>query len=236
MALICSSSSASVTLAARGDAVAALVVGGLGDLEQTHSPLDAVTCGLLRLDEGVQLHRVSLAKKTVARLRISTSSLRERFSRRNRVSSSLLLGGQAGAFALVDLGLFHPGAHVGLGQIEVPGHLADAAIAAPAQLDDLSLELRSERATRTRLLPLHGLHFGHPLRGCAPDGGCPSNRRKPSTHRDRLGGFGRCLGLLEIVGLRSHNFPLRTCTPKETDEAGSITCHAGCSSSQRGRA
>src|SRR5271157_3063230 len=95
----------------------------------------------------------------------------------------LLLGGEAGAFALVDLGLFHPGAHVGLGQIEVPGHLADAAIAAPAQLDDLSLELRSERATRTRLLPLHGLHFGHPLWGCAPDGGCPSDRWKPRSVR-----------------------------------------------------
>src|SRR5271165_4613041 len=93
----------------------------------------------------------------------------------------LLLGGQPRAFALVDLGLLHPGAHVGLGQIEVPGHLADAAIAAPAQLDDLSLELRSERAARTRLLPLHGLHFGHPFRGCAPDVGCPSDRWKPSV-------------------------------------------------------
>ena len=59
-----------------------------------------------------------------------------------------LLGRQPRALALVDFGLFHPGADVRLGQIEVPGHLADAAIAAPAQLDDLSLELRSERATR----------------------------------------------------------------------------------------
>jgi hypothetical protein len=43
--------------------------------------------------------------------------------------------------------LFHPGPHVGLGQIEVPGHLADAAITALAELDGLRLELGSERAT-----------------------------------------------------------------------------------------
>jgi|ERR1022692_4256241 hypothetical protein len=92
----------------------------------------------------------------------------------------LFLGGETGAFTLVDLGLLHPVAHVGLGQIEVLGDLADAAIAAPAELDDLSLELRSERPTGAGLLPLHGLHFGHPFRGCAPDGGCPSNRWKPS--------------------------------------------------------
>jgi hypothetical protein len=70
------------------DTGSALVVGGAGDLEQATGPLDAVTCNLLRLDERVELHRVSLAKKTVARFKISTSSLRERFSRRRRVSSS----------------------------------------------------------------------------------------------------------------------------------------------------
>jgi hypothetical protein len=56
-----------------------------------------------------------------------------------------------------------------------------------AQLDDLSLELRGERPTGTGLLPFHGLHFGHPFRGCAPDVGCPSNRRKP-TRRVKLRG------------------------------------------------
>src|SRR4029453_5929492 len=71
----------------RGCIAATLVVGGTGDLEQLTAPLDAVTCSLLRLDEGIDLHRVSLAKKPVARLRVSPSSRRRRFSRRNSVSS-----------------------------------------------------------------------------------------------------------------------------------------------------
>ena len=94
-----------------------------------------------------------------------------------------LLSSQAGALTLADLSLLYPAAHVRLGQIEVSGHLADAAIAATAQLDDLRLELRSERPARARLLPLHGLHFGHPLWGRAPDGGCPSNRGSPPKLR-----------------------------------------------------
>jgi hypothetical protein len=53
------------------------------------------------------------------------------------------------AHVLVGLGLFQSDAHVGLGQIEVLGYPADA-IAAPAQLDDCSFELLSERPTRTR--------------------------------------------------------------------------------------
>ena len=37
-------------------------------------------------------------------------------------------------------------------------------------------------AAAAGLLPLHGLHDGHPLvRGRTPDGGCPSNRRKPTS-------------------------------------------------------
>src|SRR5665213_2781566 len=75
-------------LTGRGDAIAPLVVGGTGDLEQATRLGDVVTCNLLRLDEGIQPHRVSLAKKIVARLRISTSSRRERFSRRSLVSSA----------------------------------------------------------------------------------------------------------------------------------------------------
>ena len=39
----------------RGDASSALVVGGTGDLEQATALVDAVTCSLLRLDEGVEL-------------------------------------------------------------------------------------------------------------------------------------------------------------------------------------
>src|SRR6266567_1439560 len=72
----------------RWDLPLALVVGGLGDLEQLTAALDAVTCSFLRLDEGVHLHRVSFAKKAVALLSISTSSRRRRFSRRNAPSSS----------------------------------------------------------------------------------------------------------------------------------------------------
>src|SRR5665213_2849644 len=70
----------------------------------------------------------------------------------------------------------HPGAHRGLGQIEVERNLADRSIAALAKPDDLSLELRCERAPWTSLSLLHGLHFGHPFGGTAPDGGCPSKR------------------------------------------------------------
>src|ERR1022692_2577073 len=44
-----------------GGTGSALVVGGTGDLEQATCLLDAVTCNLLPLDEGVRLHRVSLA-------------------------------------------------------------------------------------------------------------------------------------------------------------------------------
>ncbi|PWI10495.1 IS30 family transposase [Streptomyces sp. NWU339] len=39
---------------------------------------------------------------------------------------------------------------------------ADGAVAASARLDGLCLELRRERAARTRLLPPHALHGGHP--------------------------------------------------------------------------
>src|SRR3954451_19838963 len=70
--------------------------------------------------------------------------------------------------------------HRRLGQVEVPGHLPDRAVAAAARLDDLGLELRCERTTAPGLLLCHGLHDGHPLRRCAPDGGCPSNRGRPT--------------------------------------------------------
>ncbi|GAA3833623.1 hypothetical protein GCM10022206_84850 [Streptomyces chiangmaiensis] len=53
--------------------------------------------------------------------------------------------------ARVDLGLLHPVAHRGLGQVEVLGDLTDRAVTAPAQLDDLALVLRRERTARPRL-------------------------------------------------------------------------------------
>ena len=48
----------------------------------------------------------------------------------------------------------------------------------------------AEPPAATRLLPLHGLHFGHPFRGRAPDGGCPSKRRKPNRSQPASASFG----------------------------------------------
>jgi hypothetical protein len=167
-------------LAGRRGRVKTLVVGGTGDLEQLTAPVDAVTYGLLRLDEGLQLHRVSFAKKAVARFKISTSPRSWRFSA--QPAELVTLGrGQPRAGPGVDLGLLDPLAHCGLGQVEVPGDLADRAVTTTAQLDDLSLELRGERPPRTTRLPILVLHDRHPLRGQAPDGGCPSNRAYPSA-------------------------------------------------------
>src|ERR1035437_3448471 len=74
----------------------------------------------------------------------------------------------------------YPRPHCRFTEVEVPSQLADAAVTVLITLDDLSLELRSERPSCTGLLPLHGLHCEHPFRGDAPDGGCPSNRRRPT--------------------------------------------------------
>src|SRR5215216_4552482 len=49
------------------------VVGGPGDLQQLARTLDGALLGSLRLDEPIDVHRVSFAKNAVARLRISTS-------------------------------------------------------------------------------------------------------------------------------------------------------------------
>src|SRR5918993_1422025 len=74
-------------LPGRGAVGAVGVVGGTGDLQQLTGPLDVALLCLLRLDERIQVHRVSFAKKAVARLRISTSSRSRRFSRRNADTS-----------------------------------------------------------------------------------------------------------------------------------------------------
>src|SRR6266566_2913834 len=72
-----------------GDVLVPFVKGGPGDLEQLARPFHRrVLLNLLRLDEREHVHRVSLAKKAVARLRISTSWLSRRFSLRSRASSS----------------------------------------------------------------------------------------------------------------------------------------------------
>src|SRR6516225_3418744 len=68
------------------------------------------------------------------------------------------------ARARVPLGLLDPLADRGLGQVEVPGHLPDGAVAALAGGHDLGLELGTEGPASPRLLLCHGLHDGHPLR------------------------------------------------------------------------
>src|SRR5262249_11825858 len=73
--------------AVRGLPAAGGVEGGTGDLQQLARPLDVAPALLLRLDERVDAHRVSFAKKAVARLRISTSSRSRRFSARSWASS-----------------------------------------------------------------------------------------------------------------------------------------------------
>ena len=60
-----------------------------------------------------------------------------------------LVGREAVPSAGVDVGLADPRPHGGLGQIQVPGHLADGAVTPLAQLDDLSLELRREGTHRS---------------------------------------------------------------------------------------
>src|SRR6266487_1903672 len=77
-----------VVLVPPGRALQVLIKGGAGDLQQRARPLDVAPALLLRLDERVAAHRVSLAKKAVARFKISTSSRGLRHSRRSWTSSS----------------------------------------------------------------------------------------------------------------------------------------------------
>src|SRR5215213_4845220 len=74
-------------LAGRDGAGMVGVVGGTGDLQQLARPLEGALLCSLRLDERIQVHRVSFAKKAVARLRISTSPRSRWFSRRRAASS-----------------------------------------------------------------------------------------------------------------------------------------------------
>src|SRR5712692_10840997 len=71
-----------------GEVLMPFVKSGPGDLEQTARLHDVASLGLLRLDEREHAHRVSLAKKAVARLRMSRSSRNTRFSRRSSASSA----------------------------------------------------------------------------------------------------------------------------------------------------
>jgi hypothetical protein len=60
-----------LALTQRRYAAQVLVKGGTGDLQQVARPLDVAPARFHRLDERVDVHRVTLAKKAVARLRIS---------------------------------------------------------------------------------------------------------------------------------------------------------------------
>ncbi|WP_432831431.1 hypothetical protein [Dactylosporangium sp. CA-092794] len=86
--------------------------------------------GFLRLDERIHVHRVSLTRRKPP-----------------PASKSRRPGARSGSPAAtgpgIKLGLLDPLPHRGLGQIEVPGLLPDRAVAALAQLDDLSLETRA---------------------------------------------------------------------------------------------
>nr|WP_229868938.1 hypothetical protein [Streptomyces chryseus] len=162
-----------------GSAVAPGVEGGAGDLEQFTRALDVVVALLLRLDERVHRHRVSFAKKAVARFEDVDVRAQAAVLPPRRGQLLALAAGQSVSLARVDLGLFDPVPHRSLGQIEVLGYLTDRAVTTPAQLDDLGLELRRERTTRARLLLPHALHDGHPPGGRTPDLECPSKRIKP---------------------------------------------------------
>src|SRR5215207_5082324 len=74
-------------LAGRDGAGMVGVVGGTGDLQQLARPLEGALLCSLRLEEPMHVHRVSFAKKAVARLRISTSPRSRWFSRRRAASS-----------------------------------------------------------------------------------------------------------------------------------------------------
>ncbi len=101
----------------------------------------------------------------VARFRISTSSRSRRFSRRSAANSSrsaVLNPPSWRVPASRPACMTHARTAVS-DKIEVLCDLADRAVTALAQLDDLSLELRRERTMRPWRLPTRlALHNGHP--------------------------------------------------------------------------
>ncbi|MFE1809094.1 hypothetical protein [Streptomyces sp. NPDC059533] len=137
-----------------------------------------MTCLLLRLDERIDRHRVPLAKKSVARLRISMSSRRRRFSRRSSELGQLVAFQVLGLVAFVGLG--QPQPDRGLGQVEVFDDLGHGPVTSQAHLHDLGLEIGRELPPGPRLLLRHVLHHGHPSPGTSPDLGCPPNRSNPN--------------------------------------------------------
>lgn len=127
-------------------------------------------------------HRVSFAKKAVARLRCQRPPGACGSRTATRPAPHVHCW-SAISFTRVDLGLVDPRPNCGLGEIEVLGDLSDRAVTTTAQLDDLGLELRRERATRL-LLP-DALHDGRPPGAEASHLGCPSKEIKPSLYAVR---------------------------------------------------
>lgn len=123
-----------------------------------------------------------LGKETRRTLKTSTRSRSLQFSRRRAAGSSrspLVRPSHSPA----SVSLLHPVPHCHLGQIGALANLADRAIAPPAQPDDLGLELRCERAARTRLLlPMLSM-MNIILRGRTSDLRCPSKQIKPTRRQ-----------------------------------------------------
>jgi hypothetical protein len=157
----------SVLLLAAGRPGPVRTEGGAGDLQQRARPLDVAPASPLRLDERVDVHRVCVTKKAVARLRISRSSRSLRHSRRSRTSSSrfALVSAPSTRGTRVPLGLLHPRPHRGLSQVEVPRDLAYRPI--PLWHNSTISALNSgvnERRGRGFFLPMLSV-VGHPSWG-----------------------------------------------------------------------
>ena len=127
---------------------------GPAPLEGFARPLDVAPALLLRLDERVAVHRVSLTRRKPSPA--GSHVLPQPAVLPAQLSQLPPLGaGQAAILPgpRVPLGLPDPLPHRGLGQVEVLRDLAGRTVPTLAQLDDLGLELRSERAAAPGLLP-----------------------------------------------------------------------------------
>src|SRR5262245_60102565 len=125
-------------------------------------------------------HRVSIAKKVAARLRMSRSSRSTLFSRRNRRSSSRSSVVNPSRSPASTAACPTQRRTAVLAQVELAADRRQRPLAPPHQGNDLSLELRRERPALSpacpvplRLLPhLDSLHVGsRPHLECPPVGG-----------------------------------------------------------------
>jgi hypothetical protein len=108
--------------------------------------VDTASCGLARPDQRAQRQRVFCAKIAVARLNKSTSTCSRQFSRRNREGPSFSSVLRPTRLPVSISACRTLGRHRRPLQVEVPSCLAEGPIPPVAGLDDLSRELRGERA------------------------------------------------------------------------------------------